>query len=163
MEARDNGEQEMLKQFEKSPRRELRSPPPPSLFPKTIALKDAALTVDDSPTDDVPSEGSPAEEEAFIEQDTVPDSPAKSDSDNEATNEEADRIFPANGEAERIPPANEEAERIPPVNGERAHHGKMLVHSASFFLSPEKLRRAATQRKHSFFDENQVVHCFFFL
>jgi hypothetical protein len=55
----------------------------------------------------------------------------------------------------------EEEEEMLPTNekgkSSEATHGKMLVHSASFFVTPERLRRPVVQRNHSFFDENQVI------
>jgi hypothetical protein len=134
-------EQEIHKQFEKSTRRELRSPPPPSLFPKTIvALKDAPAT----PADDSPSEEAPTGADSAAE--TTPESPA-TPSDGGDVNQQDDVI-------EEIEPVRQAAVVAP--------RGKVLIHSASFFLSPEKLRRGTYQpRKHSFFDENQVISFLF--
>jgi hypothetical protein len=60
---------------------------------------------------------------------------------------------PANGKEESPPSTNEEPGK---VAGKAPIQGKMLIHSASFFMSPEKLRRSTKPRKHSYFDENQV-------
>jgi hypothetical protein len=136
VEARDSVEQEMGKQFEKLPRRELRSPPPPSLFPKTtVAVKDAL----GKPAKDSPTEDSPVVEDSAA---ASPESPAPSVADRQ----------------------DDVIEEIEPVRKANvAPRGKMLIHSASFFLSPEKLRRGTYQpRKHSFFDENQVTVYFFY-
>jgi hypothetical protein len=128
----------MEKHFEKTTKRDLRSPPPPpSLFPdKTMTT----TTPNDSlsPADDVPADPNEADDV------TATESPIHSTSPVEQ---------PTNGKEESPALTNEEPGK---VAGKAPMQGKMLIHSASFFMSPEKLRRSTKPRKHSYFDENQV-------
>ncbi len=135
MEARDNGDQQMEKHFEKTTRRDLRSPPPPpSLFlDKTMTTttpNDSLSPADDVPADDATQTESPLDHSAS-----------------------AVKQQPTNGKEESPASTNEEPGK---VTGKAPMQGKMLIHSASFFMSPEKMRRSTKPRKHSYFDENQV-------
>jgi hypothetical protein len=127
----------MEKHFEKTTRRDLRSPPPPpSLFPDktmtTTTPNDSLSPADEVPADDVTPTESPLDHStSAVEQQ------------------------PTNGKEESPASTNEELGKV----AEKAPmQGKMLIHSASFFMSPEKLRRSTKPRKHSYFDENQVKY-----
>jgi hypothetical protein len=143
VEARDNGDQQMEKHFEKTTRRDLRSPPPPpSLFPdKTMTT----TTPNDSlsPADEVPADPMEADDV------TPTESPALHHSTSAVEQQ------PTNGKEESSASTNEEPGK---VAGKAPMQGKMLIHSASFFMSPEKLHRSTKPRKHSYFDENQVKY-----
>ncbi len=140
VEARDNGDQQMEKHFEKMTKRDLRSPPPPpSLFPDktmtTTTPNDSLSPADEVPADDVtPTESLPLYHSTS-----------------------AVERQPTNGKEESPALTNEEPGK---VAGKAPMQGKMLIHSASFFMSPEKLRRSTKPRKHSYFDENQVKYSF---
>jgi hypothetical protein len=130
----------MEKHFEKTTRRELRSPPPPpSLFPdKTITTSTPNDSL--SPADEVPADPNEANDVT----------PTESPSLHHSTSTVEQ---PTNGKEESPASTNEELGKV----AEKAPmQGKMLIHSASFFMSPEKLRRSTKPRKHSYFDENQV-------